>query len=155
MSTMGLVQVPVTVPWLLITRRHPAGLTSGNAPRALAGTLPRTTQPPGKIDSAVVSPIPPGHGFDAGSDPIVAKRADRANRGHLDDRPAGPLHIFPTSVGRLIKGDTLVSNLNDKATIMATCQREEGLTSTEALDGRPRIASSETSHYFANVTLNC
>src|ERR1700685_871639 len=47
------------------TRRQPApmpwGVPSLSVPFAVVGRLPTTTQPPGRIDSAVVKPIPPGH----------------------------------------------------------------------------------------------
>ena len=40
----------------------PCGVPSLSGPVAVVGRLPTTTQPPGRTDRAVVSPIPPGHG---------------------------------------------------------------------------------------------
>src|ERR1700722_9211819 len=42
----------------------PWGVPSLSVPFAVVGRLPTTTQPPGSTDSAVVKPIPPGHGPD-------------------------------------------------------------------------------------------
>src|SRR5215472_2042443 len=48
-----------TWPWLSRTIRQPADAVA--AEPALVGRLPTTTQPPGRIVSAVVRPTPPGH----------------------------------------------------------------------------------------------
>jgi len=72
--------------------RHPAGFSDGSAPPAPVGRLPTTTQPPGRIDNAVVSPMPPGQAIPVGSDPIVAN-VPTVPRGHLHDRCPGPLHV--------------------------------------------------------------
>src|SRR3974390_2122445 len=52
--------VSATCPWLLITSRHPAWAVA-EVP-SVVGRLPTTTQPPGRIPSAVVRPTPPGQG---------------------------------------------------------------------------------------------
>src|SRR5271168_3860253 len=44
------------------TRRQPAPMPCGVPTLAVVGRLPTTTHPPGSTESAVVSPIPPGHG---------------------------------------------------------------------------------------------
>src|SRR5580700_5664271 len=48
------------------TRRQPAPMPwvvpAFPGPLAVVGRLPTTTHPPGRTDSAVVNPIPPGHG---------------------------------------------------------------------------------------------
>src|ERR1700689_3987636 len=65
--------VSTTTPLELRTMRQPAGLAVGSAPLAPVGKLPTTTQPPGRIDRAVVRPTPPGHGSAAGNAEMVAK----------------------------------------------------------------------------------
>src|SRR5262245_31918617 len=62
-----LTMVLTGAPWLFSRIRHPAGSTAGSAPPASVGRLPTTTQPPGRMPSAVVSPTPPGHDIPAGS----------------------------------------------------------------------------------------
>src|SRR5665213_438980 len=64
----ALVHVSATAPLELSTMRQPAGLTSGNTPPVPEGRLPTTTHPPGRIDSAVVRPTPPGQRSDVGND---------------------------------------------------------------------------------------
>src|ERR1700729_4639504 len=61
------VRVLTGAPWSFSTIRHPAGLRPGRAPPAVVGRLPTSTQPPGRMASAVVSPIPPGQAMPAGS----------------------------------------------------------------------------------------
>jgi len=62
-----LVIVLIGMPWLLSTMRHPAGSAVGSAPPVAVARLPTTTQPPGRMPSAVVSPTPPGQDRPAGS----------------------------------------------------------------------------------------
>src|SRR5580658_7817628 len=62
-----LVMLSTGVPLSLSTMRQPTGLSPGRAPPAAVGRLPTTTQPPGRMPSAVVRPIPPGHDMPAGS----------------------------------------------------------------------------------------
>src|ERR1700728_3313234 len=61
------VIVVTGVPWLFSTIRHPAGLRPGRSPPAVVGRLPTSTQPPGRMPSEVVSPMPPGQVMPAGS----------------------------------------------------------------------------------------
>src|SRR5215467_3966211 len=68
------VMVFTGVPWLFSTMRHPAGSPEGSAPLAEVGRLPTTTQSPGRMPSAVVSPTPPGHDRPAGSFARLANR---------------------------------------------------------------------------------
>src|ERR1700722_12926699 len=63
----GLVMVSATVPWSFSTMRQPAGFRLGSAPPCLVGRLPTTNQTPGTMPSAVVSPMPPGQDWPAGS----------------------------------------------------------------------------------------
>jgi hypothetical protein len=90
-------------------------LTSGNAPAAPAGKLPTITHPPGRIDSAVVSPTPPGHAFEAGSDPIVA---------NVFTDPAGDTSTIvlpvPCTFALLLKLLTSVSPLMSLPTVVGT-----------------------------------
>src|SRR5580692_498090 len=60
-----LENVSTTAPVLLSTRRHPAGSPLGRFP-FMVGRLPTTTQPPGRMLSAVVRPMPPGQDIPAG-----------------------------------------------------------------------------------------
>jgi hypothetical protein len=53
-------RVSRTVPWLSSTSRQPGSAVAEVPP--VVGRLPTTTQPPGRTDSAVVRPIPPGQG---------------------------------------------------------------------------------------------
>ncbi len=59
-------QVSTSCPWSLSTSRQPGpmpcGVPASPGPLAVVGRLPTTTHPPGSTDSAVVRPIPPGHG---------------------------------------------------------------------------------------------
>jgi hypothetical protein len=66
------VMVSATVPWSFSTMRHPAGSRPGSAPPRVVARLPTTTQPPGRMASAVVSPMPPGHAWPAGSAEMLA-----------------------------------------------------------------------------------
>src|SRR6516225_9719600 len=52
--------------------RQPAGFRAGSAPPCAVGRLPTTTQPPGRMPSAVVSPMPPGQVWPAGSAEMLA-----------------------------------------------------------------------------------
>lgn len=54
------------------TTSDPAGFSDGNALPALVGRLPTVTQPPGRIDKAVVSLMPPGQALAVGSNPTFA-----------------------------------------------------------------------------------
>src|SRR6202035_2239638 len=65
----GLDHVSTSRPKLSRTSRHPTGLALKGAPDGpAAGMLPTTTQPPGRIASAVPRPMPPGHDMPAGTD---------------------------------------------------------------------------------------
>ena len=69
-----LVMVSTGVPWSFSTIRHPAGFRPGSAPPVVVGRLPTTTQPPGRMPSAVVRPTPPGQAIPAGSLATSANR---------------------------------------------------------------------------------
>ena len=73
-AMFSFVMVWTTVPWSFSTIRHPAGSRPGSAPLLVVGRLPTTTQPPGRMPSAVVRPTPPGQAIPAGS---VATSANR------------------------------------------------------------------------------
>ena len=104
--------------------RHPAGLATGSAPPVLAGRLPTTTQPPGRIERAVVSPIPPGHTSDAGSDPIVA---------NVRTVPLGETSTIvlpvPCRLALSLKLLTSVSPLTSLPTVINTTATPYGFTS--------------------------
>src|SRR5271170_676245 len=68
----GFVMVSATVPWSFSTIRQPAGSRPGSTPPWEVGRLPTTTQPPGRMPSAVVSPMPPGQAWPAGSVAMLA-----------------------------------------------------------------------------------
>src|ERR1700722_15619659 len=72
-KTFLLLMVSTGVPLASRTMRHPAGLFFGSAPPVVVGKLPTTTQPPGRIPSAVESPIPPGQVWPSGSCESCAK----------------------------------------------------------------------------------
>src|SRR5580693_319875 len=72
-----LVMVSTEVPWSFSTIRHPAGSRPGSAPLFVVGRLPTTTQPPGRMPSAVVRPMPPGQAILAGSLATSANRVVR------------------------------------------------------------------------------
>src|SRR3984885_9276744 len=67
-----LVMVSPSAPRSFSTMRHPAGSSPGSMPPWDVGRLPTTTQPPGRMPSAVVSPMPPGHAWPAGSEAMLA-----------------------------------------------------------------------------------
>src|SRR5580704_10887356 len=67
-----LVMVSTGVPWSFSTIRHPAGSRPGSAPLFVVGRLPTTTQPPGRMPSAVVRPMPPGQAWPAGNAEMLA-----------------------------------------------------------------------------------
>ena len=68
------VMVSTAAPWSFSTIRHPAGSRPGSAPLLVVGRLPTTTQPPGRMPSAVVRPTPPGQAIPAGSLATSANR---------------------------------------------------------------------------------
>src|SRR3984957_3973279 len=63
----GFVMVSATDPRSFSTIRQPAGSRPGSTPPREVGRLPTITQPPGTMPSAVVSPMPPGQDWPAGS----------------------------------------------------------------------------------------
>src|SRR5580692_304973 len=71
------VMVWTGAPWSFSTIRHPAGSRPGSAPPFVVGRLPTTTQPPGRMPSAVVRPMPPGQAIPAGSLATSANRVVR------------------------------------------------------------------------------
>ena len=120
----ALDHVSATRPLLESTMRHPAGFSDGSAPPALVGRLPTTTQPPGRIDNAVVSPMPPGQALAVGSDPIVA---------NVPTVPAGDTCMIvvpvPCTFALSLKLLTSVSPLASFPTVSGTTATPYGLTS--------------------------
>src|SRR5271155_2023493 len=104
--------------------RHPAGFTDGSDPPVPVGRLPTTTQPPGRIESAVVSPTPPGHESETGRDPMFA---------NVVAVPLGLTSIIvvpvPCTFALSLKLLTSVSPLMSSPTVDCTTATPYGFTS--------------------------